>query len=91
MNKTELISAVADKAGLSKKDSEKAVNAVIDTIVETMKAGDKVTLVGFGAFEAKERAARIGRNPQNKQEIRIPATRIPVFKAGKALKETIAE
>ncbi len=91
MNKTELISAVAEKAGLSKKDSEKAVNAVIDTIVETMKAGDKVTLVGFGAFEAKERAARIGRNPQNKQEIRIPATRIPVFKAGKALKETIAE
>lgn len=91
MNKTELISAVAEKAGLSKKDSEKAVSAVIDTIVETMKSGEKVTLVGFGAFETKERAARIGRNPQNKQEIQIPATRIPVFKAGKALKETIAE
>lgn len=91
MNKTELISAVAEKTGLSKKDSEKAVSAVIDTIVDTMKTGEKVTLVGFGAFEVKNRAARIGRNPQNKQEIRIPATRIPVFKAGKALKETIAE
>ena len=91
MNKTDLIGVVAEKAGLSKKDSEKAVNSVIDSIVEALKAGEKVTLVGFGAFEAKERAARIGRNPQTKQEIRIPATRIPVCKAGKALKDTIAE
>ncbi len=91
MNKTDLIGVVAEKAGLSKKDSEKAVNSVIDSIVEALKAGEKVTLVGFGAFEAKERAARVGRNPQTKQEIHIPATRIPVFKAGKALKDTIAE
>ena len=91
MNKTELINAVAEKTGLSKKDSDKAVNAVVDSIVEAMKAGEKVTIIGFGAFEAKERAARIGRNPQTKQEIRIPATRIPQFKAGKALKDIIAE
>ncbi len=91
MNKTELINAVAEKTGLSKKDSDKAVNAVIDTIIETMKAGDKVTIIGFGAFEAKERAARIGRNPVSGAEIRIPATRVPQFKAGKALKDAIAE
>ena len=91
MNKTELISAVAEKTGLSKKDSDKAVNAAIDSIVEAMKAGEKVTIIGFGAFEAKERAARVGRNPQTREEISIPATRIPVFKAGKALKDTIAE
>ncbi len=91
MNKTELISTVAEKTGLSKKDSDKAVNAAIDSIVEAMKAGEKVTLIGFGAFETKERAARVGRNPQTKETINIPASRIPVFKAGKALKDTIAE
>ena len=91
MNKTELISVVAEKTGLSKKDSDKAVNAVLDSVVEALKAGEKVTLVGFGAFEVKERAARVGRNPQTKEEINIPATRIPQFKAGKALKDTIAE
>ncbi len=91
MNKTELISVVAEKTGLSKKDSDKAVNAAIESIVEAMKAGEKVTLIGFGAFEVKERAARVGRNPQTKQEILIPASRTPVFKAGKALKDTIAQ
>lgn len=91
MNKTELINAVAEKTGLSKKDSDKAVNAVVDSIVEAMKAGEKVTIIGFGAFEAKERAARIGRNPVTKEEIQIPATRVPQFKAGKALKDTISE
>ncbi len=91
MNKTELISAVAEKTGLSKKDSDKAVNAAIDSIVEALKAGEKVTLIGFGAFETKERAARVGRNPQTKETINIPASRIPVFKAGKALKDTVAE
>ena len=91
MNKTELISAVAEKTGLSKKDSDRAVNAAIDSIVEALKAGEKVTLIGFGAFETKERAARVGRNPQTKETINIPASRIPVFKAGKALKDTVAE
>ena len=91
MNKTDLIGVVAEKAGLSKKDSEKAVNSVIDSIVEALKDGEKVTLVGFGAFETKSRAARLGRNPQTREEIRIPATRVPVFKAGKALKDIIAE
>ncbi len=91
MNKTELISAVAEKTGLSKKDSDKAVNAAIDSVIEALKAGEKVTLIGFGAFETKERAARVGRNPQTKETINIPASRVPVFKAGKALKDTIAE
>ena len=91
MNKTDLIGVVAEKAGLSKKDSEKAVNSVIDSIVEALKDGEKVTLVGFGAFETKSRAARLGRNPQTREEIRIPATRFPVFKVGKALKDIIAE
>ena len=77
MNKTELIAVVAEKTGLSKKDSDKAVNAMLDSIVEAMKAGEKVNLVGFGAFEVKSRAARIGRNPQTLEEIAIPATRSP--------------
>ncbi|NLL46540.1 MAG: HU family DNA-binding protein [Clostridiales bacterium] len=90
MNKAELISATAEKTGLSKKDSEKALNALIETITETMKKGDKVQLVGFGVFEVKERPARMGRNPRTKEQIEIPATRVPQFKAGKALKDTIA-
>ena len=89
MNKAELVSAVAEKTGMSKKDSEKAVNAAFDTITEALAAGDKVQLVGFGAFEVKERGARIGRNPKTKEEIEIPATRVPVFKAGKALKDSV--
>jgi len=90
MNKAELISATAEKAGLSKKDSEKVLNALIDTITEAMKKGEKVQLVGFGVFEVKERPARIGRNPRTKEQIEIPASRVPQFKAGKALKDAIA-
>ena len=91
MNKTELVSAVAEKAGLSKKDSEKAVAAVFDAITGALVAGDKVHLVGFGSFEVKERAARIGRNPQTKEEITIPASRSASFKAGKALRDAVAK
>ena len=91
MNKTELIAAVAEKAGMSKKDSEKAVNAAFDTITEALAAGDKVQLVGFGAFEVKERGARIGRNPKTKEEIEIPASRVASFKVGKALKEAVTK
>ena len=91
MNKAELISAVAEKTGLSKKDSEKAINATFDTITVAMEAGEKVQLVGFGAFDIKERASRIGRNPKTKEEIEIPASRVPVFKAGKALKDAISK
>ena len=89
MNKAELVSAVAEKTGMSKKDSEKAVNAAFDTLTEALAAGDKVQLVGFGAFEVKERGARIGRTPKTKKEIEIPASRVPQFKAGKALKEAV--
>ena len=91
MNKAELIAAAAEKAGLSKKDAEKAVNAALDTITEALVAGDKVQLVGFGAFDVKERGARIGRNPQTKAEITIPASRVATFKVGKALKEAVAK
>ena len=91
MNKAELVSAVAEKTGMSKKDSEKAVNAAFDTITEALAAGDKVQLVGFGAFEVKERGARIGRNPKTKEEIEIPASRVASFKAGKALKEAVTK
>ena len=90
MNKAELINAVADKAGLSKKDTELAVSAVIDVITATLKKGENVQLVGFGSFDVKERAARTGRNPRTKEEIKIPASKVPVFKAGKALKDTVA-
>ena len=89
MNKAELIAAVAEHAGLSKKDTEKAVNSLIDTITDTLKGGDKVTLVGFGAFEVKQRAARMGRNPKTKEQISIPASTVPVFKAGKAFKDIV--
>ena len=91
MNKTELIAEVALKAGLSKKDAEKALNATIDVITEALAGGDKVQLVGFGGFEVKSREARMGRNPKTKEAIEIPATTIPVFKAGKALKEKTAK
>ena len=91
MNKAELVSAVAEKTGMSKKDSEKAVNAAFDTITESLAAGDKVQLVGFGAFEVKERGARIGRNPKTKEEIEIPASRVASFKVGKALKEAVTK
>lgn len=91
MNKTELVNAVADKAGLSKKDAEKVINATVDTITSALQAGDKVQLVGFGAFEVKTRAARQGRNPRTKETITIPASKSPVFKAGKALKDAVAK
>ena len=110
MNKAELIATVAEKTGLSKKDSEKAVNATFDTITANLEVGEKVQLVGFGvfdikelteeekvqivgfgAFETKVRAERMGRNPKTKEEIEIPATRVPVFKAGKVLKDAVSK
>ncbi len=91
MNKAELITAVSEKTGLSKKDSEKAVNAALDTIAETLEIGEKVQLVGFGVFDVKERGVRMGRNPKTKEEIEIPASRVPQFKAGKLLKEAVAK
>ena len=89
MNKTELVAAVAEKTGASKKDSEKLVSAVFETITDALVAGDKVALVGFGAFEVKERPARTGRNPRTKETIEIPASRSASFKAGKALKDAV--
>ena len=91
MNKAELIAAVAEKSGLTRKDSEKAVNAAFDAITESLVKGEKVALVGFGAFEVKERAARVGRNPQTKEEITIPASRVASFKVGKPLKDAVAK
>ena len=91
MNKVELIAQIAEKSGLSKKDAEKALAAVIDTITEAVSNGDKVQLVGFGSFEVKQREARVGRNPKTKEAIEIPATRVPVFKAGRALKDSMAK
>ena len=89
MNKVELIAAVAEKAGLSKKDAEKAIAAVVASVEEALVKGDKVQLLGFGTFEVRERAARVGRNPQTKEEIKIDASKQPVFKAGAALKKAV--
>ena len=89
MNKTELINAVAEASELSKKDATKAVDAVLDTILNTLKKGEKVQLIGFGNFEVRERAARKGRNPQTGEEIEIPASKVPAFKPGKALKDAV--
>ena len=89
MNKAELIAVVAEKSGLSKKDTEKAVNSLVDAVTESLQAGEKVQLVGFGVFEVKKRAARMGRNPKTKEQINIPASSAPVFKAGKAFKDAI--
>lgn len=89
MNKAELIANVAGSAGISKKDAEKAINAFIENIEGALKKGDKVQLVGFGTFEVRERAERKGRNPQTNQEITIPASKVPAFKVGKALKDAI--
>ena len=91
MNKGELVCKIAEKTGFSKKDSEKALTAALDSITEAMQAGDKVQLVGFGVFETKVRAARIGRNPKTKEEIQIPESKAPQFKAGKVLKEAVAK
>lgn len=89
MNKTDLINAVAAKSGLNKKNSEAAINAFIGSVEEALQKGDKVVLVGFGTFEVRNRAARKGRNPQTKEEITIPASKAPVFKAGKGLKDKV--
>ena len=89
MNKTELVAAIAEKTGLTKKDAEGAVKAFTDTVAEQLKAGDKIQLVGFGTFEVAERAARTGKNPQTGEAINIPASKAPKFKAGKALKDSI--
>lgn len=91
MNKAELITAVAEGTGLSKKDSEKAVNSTLEIITETLENGEKVQLVGFGVFDVKQRGVRMGRNPKTKEEIEIPASRVPQFKAGKLLKEAVAK
>ncbi|MZP29302.1 integration host factor subunit alpha [Heliobacterium undosum] len=89
MNKTELVSAVAEKAQLTKKDAEKAVNAFFTVVEEALKAGDKVQLVGFGTFEIRERKARTGRNPQTGETITIEASKTPAFKAGKSLRDAV--
>ena len=91
MNKTELIAAVAEKSGMTKKDAEKALTAVVDTLTEALVKGDKVTLVGFGAFETKTREARIGRNPKTKETIEIPASTSVTFKASKTLKDAVSK
>ncbi len=89
MNKTELIGQVAAQTGMTKKDAEKVVNAFFATVEGALKAGEKVQLVGFGTFEVRSRQARKGRNPRTGEEINIPATRIPAFKVGKALKDAV--
>ncbi len=89
MNKTELVAAVAAAAELSKKDAEKAVNATVESIANALVQGEKVQIVGFGTFETKERAARTGRNPVTGESIEIAASRVPTFKAGKALKDKV--
>ena len=89
MNKTELVASIAAKAEISKKDADKALAAFIDTVADALKSGDKISLVGFGTFEARERAARTGINPRTGESIEIAASKNPVFKAGKALKDAI--
>lgn len=91
MNKTELIAAVAEKADLSKKDAEAAITAAVEAITGALIEGEKVQLVGFGSFEVKTSAARVGRNPKTGEEIPISEARLPVFKAGKALKDAVAK
>lgn len=91
MNKTELIAAAAEKAGVSKKEAEAVVTAAFDAIAASLKEGEKVQLVGFGSFEVKTRAERIGRNPATGAEIKIAASKVPTFKAGKAFKDAVAE
>jgi DNA-binding protein HU-beta len=91
MNKAELINAVAAAADVSKKDAEAVIVATVDAITQALSEGERVQLVGFGSFEVKKRAARTGRNPKTKEAIEIPASKVPVFKPGKALKDTIAK
>ena len=87
MNKSDLIGKMAEKSAMTKKDSEKALKALIESVEEALAKGDKVQLVGFGTFEVKERKARVGRNPRTREEIKIPASKAPIFKAGKDLKD----
>ena len=89
MNKSDLIAAIAAKTGDTKKNAEASLNAFVEAVTESLKKGDKVQLVGFGSFEVRKRAARKGRNPQTKEEIKIPASKAPVFKAGKQLKDIV--
>lgn len=91
MTKSEFIAKIAEKAGISKKDAEKSCAAFIDSVVEALSSGDKVQLVGFGTFEVHHRPERIGRNPRTKEEITIPASDYPVFKAGKSFKDAVAK
>ena len=91
MNKTELVVSIAEKAAISKKDAEKALSAFLDTVAEELKKGEKIQLVGFGTFEVRERAAREGINPRTKEKIEIAATKVPAFKAGRALKDAVSE
>lgn len=89
MNKTELVDAIASSADITKTQANKALDAFLETVTETLKKGDKVILVGFGTFETRHRAARTGRNPRTKEELTIPASTAPVFKAGKKLKDAV--
>ena len=91
MNKTELIAAVAEKTGLTKKDAERVINATFETVTASLAKGEKVAVSGFGNFEVKAREARVGRNPRTKETIQIPATKLPAFKAAKALKDAVAK
>ena len=91
MNKTELIAAVAERSGITKKDAERVINATVDTITASLVSGDKVQISGFGIFETKEREARVGRNHRTKETIEIPAARVPTFKPSKALKDNVAK
>lgn len=91
MNKTELITAAAENAGLTKKDTERVINAAIDAITAALVNGEKVQVSGFGTFEVRARDARMGRNPHTKESIEIPATRVPAFKPSKALKDSVAK
>ena len=91
MNKTELIAAVAAKTGITKKDAESLISVTFDTIAQELSQGEKVQVSGFGIFEVKNREARVGRNPHTKQAIEIPASKVPAFKAAKALKDAVAE
>ena len=91
MNKPELIAAVSENAGVTKKDAERVINAAVDAITKALSAGEKVQLSGFGTFEAKQREARVGRNPHTKESIEIPATRVPSFKASKNLKDIVGK
>ncbi|WP_110113821.1 HU family DNA-binding protein [Bacillus sp. CGMCC 1.16541] len=89
MNKTDLVNAVAEKSELTKSDATKAIDSLLDVISTTLGKGEKIQLIGFGTFEVRERAARTGRNPQTGEEMQIPASKVPAFKAGKELKEAV--